>query len=75
MEKRPHMDPETCPGQAYFERKDLEYREDIRAIFTEVIGDIPKTLKMVGENRVWLWVLSAGLFAVGVITGIILINI
>ena len=71
MEKRPHMDPETCPGQAYFERKDLEYREDIRAIFTEVIGDIPKTLKMVGENRIWLWVLSASF----IITGIILILI
>ena len=71
MEKRPHMDPDTCPGRAYFERKDKEYKDDMREVFTEIIGDIPKTLKMVGENRIWLWVLSASF----IITGIILILI
>ena len=44
METRPHMEPGTCPGQAYFERKDNEYKQDIRDVFDEKMGDLPKTL-------------------------------
>ena len=65
------MEPGSCPGVEYFERKDKEYKDEMREVFTEVIGDIPKSMKMAGDNRIWLWVLSLGF----ILTGIILLII
>jgi len=53
----PHLDT-GCPGRDYFERKEAKYKDELRDVFDEKMGDLPKTLKMVGENRVWLWALS-----------------
>ena len=66
----PHLD-KGCPGRDYFERRDKEYKQDIRDVFDEKMGDLPKTLKMVGTNRIWLWALSVTF----ILTGIILIVI
>ena len=66
----PHLD-KGCPGRDYFERKEAKYKDELREVFDEKMGDLPKTLKMVGENRAWLWILSVGL----IVTGLILILI
>lgn len=67
MEKRPHMEPGACPGQSFFERKEAEHYEQLRTIVTEAIGDVPKYMRIAGENRIWLWVLSVGLIMTGII--------
>ena len=61
----PHLEPGKCPGQIYFERREKEQNKKIREIFTEVIGDVPKHMKMAGENRIWLVWVSAGLLVIG----------
>lgn len=66
----PHLD-KGCPGRDFFDRKDERDKEDIKKIFQEVVGDVPKYMKMAGENRIWLWVLSLGF----ILTGIILLII
>jgi hypothetical protein len=39
----------------------------IREAVHEALGDVPKHMKMAGENRMWLYFLTAGLFITGVI--------
>ena len=65
-----HLGPK-CPGAAYFERKDKKDKEEMREIFREVVGDVPRYMKIAGENRVWLYVLSLGLLVTGIILLII----
>ncbi len=61
---KPHLD-KGCPGKEYFERKQAEEKEHMRDLFTEMLGDVPKHMKMVGENRMWLVWLSAGFVVIG----------
>jgi hypothetical protein len=64
--KNPHLDT-GCPGKAYFEKRDAELKPMIREAVHEALGDVPKHMKMAGENRMWLYFLTAGLFITGVI--------
>ena len=59
MEKRPHMQPGKCPGRDFFERKESTQKEEMRELLVEVIGEVPKYMRIAGENRIWLWMLSA----------------
>ena len=70
MEKRTHLQPGKCPGHDYFQRKAEEDDERIRNILADVLGDVPKYMRMAGDNRIWLWALSAV-----VVVGVILIII
>jgi len=53
-----HLDPETCPGAKYFRKKETVDREEMRSLFQEVVGDVPKYMKMAGRNRIWLFALT-----------------
>ncbi len=64
MNNQPHLD-KGCPGKEYFQRKGEEEKEQIRDLFTEMLGDVPKHMKMAGENRIWLVWLSAGVVVIG----------
>ena len=61
-----HLD-EKCPGRTYFERKEKTQKDDMREVFQEVVGDVPKYMRLAGENRIWLWVLTASLVIVGMV--------
>ena len=63
---RPHLDI-GCPGKAYFEKRDRELKPIIKEAVREAIGDVPQYMKMAGENRAWLWILTVGLFMTGII--------
>ena len=63
---RPHLD-KGCPGKEYFERRDKELKPIIREAVEDAIGDVPKYMKMAGENRMWLWALSATLILTSII--------
>ena len=69
MDERPHLEPGQCPGADYFERRDKEHSDEIRRVITEVIGDVPKYMRIAGDNRLWLWMVSA---LVAVDTGLII---
>lgn len=58
MDKRTHLDS-SCPGKAYFSKKEKMDKDEIREIFQEVVGDVPRYMRMAGENRIWLFLLSA----------------
>jgi len=58
MKNITHLEPKTCPGSAYFTRKEKEEDERLKRILSEVIGDIPKYMLIAGENRIWLWLVS-----------------
>ncbi len=60
----PHLD-EGCPGKEYFERKQIEDARVFREIVSEAMGDVPRYMKMAGENRIWLVWLSAGVLVIG----------
>jgi hypothetical protein len=64
-----HMQPGTCPGQEYFDRKSQEEEERMKRILSEVLGDVPHYMKLAGENRIWLWLLT---FLTIVDTGLII---
>jgi len=70
METREHLGSD-CPGRAYFEKKAKKDEETMRKVFSEKVGDVPKYMKIAGENRIWLLALSV-LF---VLSGMILIMI
>lgn len=70
MPGRAHADPKTCPGAKYFEKKDESYKDEIRQVMTEVLGDVPKYMRKAGENRIWLWILS---LLLAVDTGLIIL--
>ena len=55
----PHMEPGKCPGAEYFERKEKIQKAEMREILEEVIGEIPDYMRIAGNNRIWLWMLSA----------------
>ena len=61
MEKRPHLD-ENCPGADYFKRRDTTYKSEMREVMTEVLGDIPKHMRMTVTNRTWLILLTFAVF-------------
>lgn len=61
----PHLEPGKCPGQKYFDKKDATQNDEIKKIVTDALGDVPKYMKMAGENRMWLVWLSAGFIVVG----------
>ena len=60
----PHLDT-GCPGKEYFDRKEKSHKDDIREVLAEVIGDVPKHMKMAGENRMWLVWVSAVVIVFG----------
>ena len=53
------MQPGKCPGRDFFERKESTQKEEMRELLVEVIGEVPKYMRIAGENRIWLWMLSA----------------
>lgn len=61
---KPHLD-EGCPGKEYFDRKQIEDAKAFREMITEAMGDVPKYMKIAGENRMWLVWLSAGIMVFG----------
>ena len=62
----PHLQ-EGCPGRQYFERRDKELKPIIKEAVAEALGDVPLHMRMAGENRMWLWVLSIGMILTGII--------
>lgn len=58
MEKRTHLDPNKCPGVAYFHKKEENEDERLKRVLGEVLGDVPKYMLIAGENRIWLWLIS-----------------
>ena len=53
-----HMQPDTCPGQEYFARKERDEDERLKRVLGDVLGDVPKYMRMAGDNRIWLWLLT-----------------
>ena len=53
-----HMEPGSCPGQAYFEKRDKQDHDMFQAIVIEALGDVPKYMRMAGYNRIWLYLLT-----------------
>jgi len=54
-----HFEPGVCPGREYFEKRDKNDREMFTEIVTKALGDVPKYMKIAGDNRLWLWFLSS----------------
>jgi len=71
MDKRPHLEPGRCPGADYFKRRDEEHKEELREIVTDALGDVPKYMKMAGDNRVWLWAVSGFVVLLSIIVLIV----
>ena len=53
-----HFEPGKCPGREYFEKRDKNDREMFTEIVVKALGDVPKYMRMAGDNRLWLWLLS-----------------
>lgn len=53
-----HLQPGTCPGREYFERREKKGDEQLREVLTDVLGDLPKRMQMANDNRIWLWLLT-----------------
>jgi len=53
-----HLQPGSCPGQEYFERKEREEDDRLKTILAEVLGDVPMYMRIAGENRIWLWLIT-----------------
>ena len=53
-----HLEPGSCPGQLYFENKEKQEDERLKRVLGDVLGDVPKYMRMAGDNRIWLWLLT-----------------
>jgi len=53
-----HLEPGTCPGRQYFEKRDQNDKEMFQTIVREALGDVPKYMRMAGYNRIWLYLLT-----------------
>lgn len=57
-----HMEPGSCPGQAYFEKRDKNDQDMFTKIVQDAMGDVPRYMQMAGYNRIWLWLLTGLMF-------------
>jgi len=64
-----HLQPGMCPGREYFERREVKDDERLKRILSDVLGDVPMYMRIAGENRIWLWLVT---FLTLVDTGLIL---
>jgi len=53
-----HLQPGTCPGREYFERREAKDDERLKKVLADVLGDVPMYMRIAGENRIWLWMIT-----------------